>query len=161
MDWLRCQNLLLYSLNFDFRIWLLARSPLSPKKKTTLFQWYAAAKLFFPPKNYALHKTFVTFLFIYFIFFFENACLGTDLWTSHYLTPEGMGEGMDDFFLGGGSYGFQGEQRGCWPPIICKWGGGGIIRIFQRLEGGQVDLIVTQSKSSDTQAINYSDRSHC
>ena len=39
--------------------------------------------------------------------------------------------------------------------------GGGVIRIFQRLEGGQVDLIVTQSKSSDTQAINYSDRSHC
>ena len=32
MDWLRCQNLLLYSLKFYFRIWLLARSPLSPKK---------------------------------------------------------------------------------------------------------------------------------
>ena len=37
----------------------------------------------------------------------------------------------------------------------------GVIRIFQHLEGGQVDLILTQSKSSDTQAITYSDRSHC
>ena len=138
MDWLRCQNLLLYSLNFDFRIWLLARSPLSPKKKTTLFQWYAAAKLFFPPKNYALHKTFVTFLFIYFIFFFENACLGTDLWTSHYLTPEGMGEGMDDFFLGGGGHmvfrGNRGgvdrqlsanEEGGDHKNISAPWGGSG------------------------------------
>ena len=27
MDWLGCQNLLLYSLNFDFKVWLWASEP--------------------------------------------------------------------------------------------------------------------------------------
>ena len=73
-----------------------------------------------------------------------------------------MGEGMDDFFLGGGGHMvFRGNRGGVDRQLSANEEGGGIIRIFQRLEGGQVDLIVTQSKSSDTQAINYSDRSHC
>lgn len=68
---------------------------------------------------------------------------------------------MDDFFLGGGVIWFSGGTEGVLTANYLQMRRGGVIRIFQRLEGGQVDLIVTQSKSSDTQAINYSDRSHC
>ena len=56
---------------------------------------------------------------------------------------------------------FRGNRGGIDRQLSANEEGRGVIRIFQRLEGGQVDLIVTQSKSSDTQAINYSDRSYC
>ena len=61
---------------------------------------------------------------------------------------------------GGGHMVFRGNRGGVDRQLSANEEGG-VIRIFQRLEGGQVDRIVTQSKSSDTQAINYSDRSHC
>ena len=43
MDWLGCQNLLLYSLNFDFKLWLWASEPLlyhfNPKLHNLLLLW--------------------------------------------------------------------------------------------------------------------------